>query len=335
MSEVASPQSAAIQAVGLQKTYKSGLFRKKTFEALKGVSFSVNKGEIFGLLGPNGAGKTTFIKVLLGIIRSSGGSADMLGLRAGTRESRRRVGYLPEHLRIRPHHTGLTAMEFYGRLSSLPMSTIKTKRDELLELVGLAARKKDCVKEYSKGMLQRLGLAQALLHDPELIILDEPADGLDPGARADVRSLLSRLKGEGKTIFLNSHLLQEVELICDRVAILDRGNLRFCGAVKEIGQKLTASQGPSRMAINLKLEGEPGVIDAGLKNMNLVKSTSTPDGIREIKIELSNQQEIDETIDNLRRSGVSITGLARHRVSLEDAFLELIKEDHSDKYKLD
>ena len=216
----------ALEIRDLCKTYREGwLFRKK-FEALRGVSFQVEPGEIFGLLGPNGAGKTTIIKILLGIARKTSGEARLLGRPAGHQASRRQVGYLPEHLRMAPHHNAWTALELFGRLSGCSHRQIRVRGAELLKEVGLADRAKDALSKYSKGMLQRLGLAQALLHDPQLLILDEPTDGLDPVGRKDVRTLLTRLKEQGKTVFLNSHLLQEVELVCDRVAILDRGQLR-------------------------------------------------------------------------------------------------------------
>ena len=225
----------AIETHDLAKTYIEGLLRRKRQPALKGVSLRVERGEIFGLLGGNGAGKTTFIKILLGIIRRTAGEAKLLGLPAGDRRGRRQVGYLPgKSARSPPPDRPLTALEYYGHLSNVPSSVIRQRRGDLLEMVGLAARAKDPVRTYSKGMLQRLGLAQAMLHDPDLFILDEPTDGLDPLARSQVRGFLADLKKRGKTIFLNSHILQEVELICDRVAILDKGDLRRVANVAEI-----------------------------------------------------------------------------------------------------
>lgn len=194
-------QSAAIQVNELRKTFREGWIKRRAFEALKGVTFDVRQGEIFGLLGPNGAGKTTFIKILLGIVRKSSGAAALLGHQAGDRRSRQQVGYLPENLRIPRHLTGSTALELYGRLSNLSAAEIRHRRAELLEMVGLSDRARDGVRKYSKGMLQRLGLAQALLHNPDLIILDEPTDGLDPVARSQVRGLLAEIKRQGKTIF--------------------------------------------------------------------------------------------------------------------------------------
>jgi ABC-type Na+ transport system ATPase subunit NatA len=207
-----SETTAAIAIHDLEKIYRHGLFGRKKIPALKGVSLEVPPGEVFGLLGPNGAGKTTLIKVLLGIVRKSSGSATLRPAEI----ARRQVGYLPEHHRIPHHLTGDTALEYYGSLSGMSQSEIRRRRPDLLKRVGLATWGKTPVKKYSKGMLQRLGLAQAMIHDPQLLILDEPTDGVDPVGRAEIRDVLSELRRQGKTVFLNSHLLQEVELVCDR-----------------------------------------------------------------------------------------------------------------------
>ncbi|MFM7072705.1 MAG: ABC transporter ATP-binding protein, partial [Planctomycetota bacterium] len=240
--------AAVIEVDGLRKTYREGWIRRRSLEVLKGLSFTVGPGEIFGLLGPNGAGKTTFIKILLGIVRASGGTATLLGHAAGSRRGRRQVGYLPENLRIARHHTGHSALDYYGWLSGLPLRVVRSRASELLPLVGLAQRASDPVSKYSKGMLQRLGLAQALLHDPQLVILDEPTDGLDPVGRSHVRNVLQQLKQRGKTVFVNSHILQEVELICDRVAILDKGLLRYVGPVHEAALRMATIEAASESA---------------------------------------------------------------------------------------
>ena len=223
----------AVTVRDLAKVYRGGLFRKRV-QALNGVSLDVPRGEIFGLLGPNGAGKTTLIKILLGIVRRSSGSASVLGHVAGDRRGRRSIGYLPESHRIPHHLTGNTALEYYGQLSGMPLAEICAKRDGLLDTVGLGKWGRTPVKNYSKGMQQRLGLAQAMLHDPDLLILDEPTDGVDPVGRAEIRDVLFQLKDRGKTVFLNSHLLQEIELVCDRVAILHAGLVRHVGPVREL-----------------------------------------------------------------------------------------------------
>ena len=319
----------AIETHDLRKTYTEGLIRRKRQEALKGVTLRVERGEIFGLLGGNGAGKTTFIKILLGVIRTNGGDAKLLGFPAGDRRGRKLVGYLPENLRVPRHLTGLTALEYYGHLSNLPSWIIRQKRGDLLEMVGLGPRAKDPVRTYSKGMLQRLGLAQAMLHDPELFILDEPTDGLDPLARSQVRGFLAELKKRGKTIFLNSHILQEVELICDRVAILDQGNLRRIATVAEItsgrggnGQAV----GNEELELHLDLTGPEPLVRQVLGLLPLSGWHSFSPTEHRVVARVVDQPTVDALIDRLRTAGVSIVGLSRRRVSLEDAYLEIVAE---------
>jgi ABC-2 type transport system ATP-binding protein len=309
---------AAIDVRDLKKTYRQGWLGRRSIHALQGVTLRVERGEIFGLLGPNGAGKTTFIKILLGIIRHSAGDASLLGRHVGSRQSRMHVGYLPEHLRIPPHLNAFTALDLYGQMSYLPAKTIRAKREALLHSVGLLERARDSVKKYSKGMLQRLGLAQALLHDPELIFLDEPTDGLDPVGRSHVRNVLNDLKRQGKTIFLNSHILQEVELICDRVAILDRGQVRFLGPVEEVTRQPTTE-------FQFELRGSEQAIKhalAGCVTDSLVWTTE----LCRATVRFSEPSELDRTVDALRAGGISILALARRRITLEDAFLKLVSE---------
>ncbi|MEM6364803.1 MAG: ABC transporter ATP-binding protein, partial [Planctomycetota bacterium] len=221
----ANPLDCPIVSVqGVEKTYRgSRLLRRDSIHALRGVDLTADRGNVFGLLGPNGAGKTTLIKVLLGVIKATAGTASLFGSTAGTAKTRRRVGYLPEALRIDRHHTARTALSFYGKLSGLDPSTIRHRSDELLAIVGLASRDRESVRRFSKGMLQRLGLAQALMHDPDLLVLDEPTDGLDPVGRSEVRGVIERLRDAGKTIFLNSHILHEVEVVCTHLAIMAGG----------------------------------------------------------------------------------------------------------------
>ena len=324
----------AIETRALSKTYVEGLFRRKRIAALKGVSLRVERGEIFGLLGGNGAGKTTFIKTLLGVIRKTSGDAKLLGFPAGHRRGRKLVGYLPENLRIPRHLTGYTALEYYGNLSNVPTSLVWQRSGPLLEKVGLLERAKDPVRTYSKGMLQRLGLAQAMLHDPELFILDEPTDGLDPLARSQVRSYLTELKQQGKTIFLNSHILQEVELICDRVAILDKGVLRRVANVAEITGHRGASVGgngqphdqPEALELHLDLTGPELLIRQSLGALPITTwQPYSPTDFRVIT-RVPNQPDVDQLIDRLRTARISIVGLTRRRVSLEDAYLEIVAE---------
>ena len=314
----------AIESTNLKKTYSSRLIFGEKFEALKGVSFEVKRGEVFGLLGPNGAGKTTFVKILLGIITKSSGSAKLMGYPAGSIAGRSHVGYLPEHLRISSHLTALTALELYGNLSNVPSETIRSKQDELLTLVGLKGREKESVKNFSKGMLQRLGLAQALLHDPKLLMLDEPTDGLDPRARAEMRAIIARLKESGVTIFLNSHLLQEVEMICDSVAILDHGLLRYCGDVSNIGDAVAGS-GDSIVA-DIELSGDLGNLSSMTDGIVFNLTRTTTDNSLSARFEFTNQQQVDSFVDRLRAGNISIVRLTPQKLNLEDVFLKLIQE---------
>src|SRR5262249_52019330 len=197
----------------------------------------VKRGEIFGLLGQNGAGKTTLIKILLGITKLTDGSAVVLGEPAGAVDVRRRIGYLPEDHRFPDYHSASSLLDFYGALLGVPAASRKKYADEMLEMVGLAGRKNYKIRTYSKGMKQRMGIAQALMHRPDLIFLDEPTDGVDPVGRREIRAIMQELKGKGKTIFLNSHLLGEVELICDRVGILQKGEMIREGDIKTLTQQ--------------------------------------------------------------------------------------------------
>jgi ABC-2 type transport system ATP-binding protein len=314
--------SPAIEVQSLQKTYRDGIFGRRRVEALKGVSFRVDRGVIFGLLGPNGAGKTTLIKILLGIVRKSGGSATLLGRAAGDRAGRRSVGYLPENHRIPRHHTGNTALEYYASLSGMSGSDIRQRRPRLLELVGLSQWGRTSVRKYSKGMLQRLGLAQALMHDPELLVLDEPTDGVDPVGRTEMRAVLQRLKDEGKTIFINSHLLQEVELVCDRVGILVQGELRREGLIEEITHRVEAE-------VEITVAGSEQTIRSALAARAITEWTALSSDEFQFAVKLNDQAAVDQCIDELRRGGVSIVNLSRRRDSLEEAFLAIVSQGTS------
>ncbi len=213
----------------------SGLTKRfRKFEALVGVNLSVEPGTVFSLLGQNGAGKTTLIKVLLGILKPSEGSAQVLGFPVGSVQARRKIGYLPEDHRFPEYHTGPSLLEFYGGLQGIPRHERRKRIGYWLDRVGLAGRETVRIRGYSKGMKQRIGLAQALIHDPDLVFLDEPTDGVDPVGRREIRDLMLDLKRMGKTLFLNSHLLGEVELVSDRVAILNQGKMVREGSLAEL-----------------------------------------------------------------------------------------------------
>lgn len=320
-------KTIAIESRTLCKTYREGLIFRKRFDALKQVTFDVSQGEAFGLLGPNGAGKTTFIKILLGIIRKTSGDASLLGFPAGSRKGRELVGYLPEQLRVPPHMTGYTALECFGNLANISNRVIREKRGELLSLVGLADRGKDRVAKYSKGMVQRLGLAQALLNDPQLLVLDEPTDGLDPRARAEVRQIIRGLTEKGVTVFLNSHLLGEVETTCDRVAILNRGELKYCGGVKEIGEFIGTSEAGTKLRV--AVNGNPQDVQSAFDGVpfNIVERTS--ESRFTVEATIKDQHAVDSLVDSLRGRKVSIVGLKKEQISLEDAFLKIVDDPES------
>jgi ABC-2 type transport system ATP-binding protein len=324
-----SPSEPVISVDRLSKVYRSGLIRKKSVHALAGVSVEANRGEIFGLLGPNGAGKTTLIKILLGVIHATGGSATLLGSPAGSLQARRRIGYLPESLRIDRHHTAWSALNFYGQMSGLGRETIRQRGKALLTLVGLDGRDCEPIRRFSKGMYQRLGIAQALLHDPDLLILDEPTDGLDPVGRNEIRRLLLTLKSRGKTIFLNSHILQEVELVCDRVAVMAGGKLRGIGTIEELTQK----RGFPNVSFELAGPTSQNHLRELLASIipsddqyepNRFSIEQVPSGTLRVSINLPDQAAIDKAIDLLRQNGISILAISTPRPSLEDAFLSLV-----------
>lgn len=225
-----------VQALDLRKVYRAGFWLNQKVATLQGCTLSVFQGETFGLLGPNGAGKTTLLKILLGIVRPTAGRALLLGKPIGDRATRQRIGYLPENAYFYDYLTGWEFLQYAAGLFQLPAALQRQRIPELLDRVGLAqsaARKKQ-MRHYSKGMLQRIGMAQALINDPELVFLDEPMSGLDPLGRYQIREIIQSLKAQGKTVFFNSHVLSDVEQICDRVAILARGEILCMGAIDEL-----------------------------------------------------------------------------------------------------
>lgn len=231
-----SQRPVVVQTRDLRKTYRTGFWLTRKIQPLKGCSLDVYQGETFGLLGPNGAGKTTLLKLLLGIVRPTSGGGALLGHPLGDRDIKRKIGYLPENPYFYDYLTGWEFLQYTAGLFEIPRSVQKQRIPELLDLVGLArsAATKKQLRQYSKGMLQRVGMAQALINDPELVFLDEPMSGLDPMGRYQMREIILSLKAQGKTIFFNSHVLSDVELICDRIAILARGELICVGSISEL-----------------------------------------------------------------------------------------------------
>jgi ABC-2 type transport system ATP-binding protein len=306
----------AISSTSLSKVYRNGILNRNPVSALEDFSLEVQSGQIFSLLGPNGAGKTTFIKILLSLAHPTSGSASILGEQLPSVRVRSRIGYLPENHRYPGYLTGEQVLRLFGRLSGVPHSTIETRITPLMQMVGMDQWKTMKVKKYSKGMLQRVGLAQALINEPEAIFLDEPTDGVDPVGRKEIRDILRNLKNQGKTIFLNSHLLSEVELVSDRVAILNKGKLLKTGTVDE----LTTAGSQYQIGFVPPLPEALRIEAAAL----VLPVSYGPD---QLTAELKTTQELNRLIDLLRKHGVEITSIVRQRSTLEESFLSLLKRE--------
>jgi ABC-2 type transport system ATP-binding protein len=279
--------------------------------ALQGVSISVGHGEIYSLLGPNGAGKTTFIKCLLGIVFPTSGTGNILGYPLGAIKAKERIGYLPENHRYPLHLTGEQVLSYFGKLSGVASPTLEKRIDETLDIVGMKEWRNTRVRKYSKGMMQRIGLAQALINDPNLIILDEPTDGVDPVGRKEIREVLVRLRDSGKTIFLNSHLLSEVERISDRVAIMQSGKMITEGTVHD----LTLSKNQYELKVSAH---------DGLSLPSILKDAVLREQDGQCDVAFGSLQELNAAIDSLRANNILIESLVPKRTSLEDIFIKLI-----------
>lgn len=296
---------AAIQIEHLSKSYGK-------FEALAGVSLDVAKGSVFGLLGPNGAGKSTLVKSLLTIVRPSKCRGRMLGKPIAHRPTLARIGYLPEHARFPEYLTGRQIIAFSAALAKTPAKTTSSRIDQLLEIVGMrewADRKNGT---YSKGMRQRIGLAQALINEPDIVFLDEPTDGVDPSGRIEIRKLIERMRDDGRTVFVNSHLLGEVEQVADQVAIMARGKIIEQGAVHDLtridNQYQLRTLGP--VPLNMKDELEA-------RGWRVAGDT--------ICLHADDATGIQSLIDHLRRADLAIREINELRSSLEDVFLKAVQ----------
>jgi ABC-2 type transport system ATP-binding protein len=291
--------------------------------ALDGLDLKVPLGSVFGLLGPNGAGKTTLVKMALGIAHPTGGAVSILGRPGGDVAVRSRVGYLPENHRYPAHLTGAQVLDFFGRLSGLREPERSVRVEGLLRRVRMEEWRATPVRKYSKGMMQRLGLAQAILNDPDLLILDEPTDGVDPVGRREIRDLLLEQKARGATIFLNSHLLSEVERLCDRVAILKSGKLVREGGVDELTRPKSAWEidlrGPGTAAVAAIIAATPGLRPLP------PAAGGAPAGAAALEFEGA-PEEMNRAIDALRAGGVSIDGVRPRRESLEEVFVKIVRD---------
>ena len=298
----------AIETQGLRKLYGDVL-------AVGGLTLQVPQGEVFGFLGPNGAGKTTSIKMLLGLVAPSAGSARLLGEPLGSRPARARIGFLPEHFRF---HDWLTAGEFltlHGELYGMAKERLRQRIQELLDLVGLAPFEHKLLRTYSKGMLQRIGLAQALLNDPRLVFLDEPTSGLDPVGRRLVRDIIRDLRQKGTTVFLNSHLLSEVEITCDRVAFIKQGEVLRTSQLKSL------VEGETSVTIRCS-EPAPETL-SGLEQLG--KNIRT-DGDT-ITLTVSEEAALPAITRYLVAQGLDIYAITPQRLSLEDLFIQVVGTD--------
>ena len=305
-----------LETTGLTKVYSSA-FGKKKVQALTDLTLCVAPGTIFGLLGPNGAGKTTLVKLLLGITYPTVGSAKLLGQDINNYKIKSKVGYLPENHKYPPYLNGGEVLKFFGKLSGLENRYLDKRIDELLDMMKLLKWKKTKIKAYSKGMMQRLGLAQAMINDPEVIFLDEPTDGVDPIGRKEIRDILLELKKQSKTIFLNSHLLSEVEMITDRVGILNKGKLLREGTVQELTEK------KEEYLLSVDENADVSSID----DINNKIITKLNEGRYSLRV--SDTAELNRIIDGLRNKGIMINEIIKHKNTLEEMFISLIQE--SDK----
>lgn len=306
--------TAAVEAENLSKTY-THVWRKPA-RALENVSVRVEPGVIFGLLGANGAGKTTLVKILLGLVRPTGGKAHVLGKSPANARMRRRIGYLPEQMRLPEYMKAESFLRYMGRLNGVGHAAIRRRIPALLELVGLPGEKK-FLKEYSKGMQQRLGLAQALLNQPELLFLDEPTEGLDPLGRKQVRDLLVSLRSGGKTIFLNSHLLSEIELVCDHVLILNKGAVARAGTP----QDFTKHTGEYRVRVAEASEAARAAVAEIAGNAEWKE--------RSVSFAPRDRAHLNALIDRLRAAQVEIEAVEPVHSTLEEYFIEVVTGENS------
>ena len=312
------PEPPAIRVQGLTKTYASAFGRKRV-RALVDFSLEVEVGEIFGLLGPNGAGKTTLVKMLLGIVRPTAGEASLFDVPVRQPNARTRIGFLPENHRFPDFLTAGETLDLYARLAKVPAAERKKRIPELLDLVRMTPWRDTKIRKFSKGMMQRLGLAQALMNAPDLLVLDEPTDGVDPIGRREIRDLIVRLRDAGTTIFLNSHLLSEVEQVCTRVAILNKGHLVRKGTVAE----LTAVD----RVYELAATPIPAAVLASLGGLLTRAEDASDAALRRYRLATRDRAHLNEVIDALRGAGVEIEAVTPLRRSLEEYFIDVIESD--------
>jgi ABC-2 type transport system ATP-binding protein len=301
----------AIEILGLEKTYSVGFWRKRPKCALKPLTLNVEEGEIFGFLGPNGAGKTTTLKMLMGLVFPTGGSARILGMDVNDPQVKAQIGFLPEQPYFYDYLTAHELLAYYGRLSGVGGKDLSQRVEKVLERVGLRDVSGVQLRKFSKGMLQRVGIAQAILHEPKVVFFDEPMSGLDPMGRREVRDLMEQLKQEGKTVFFSTHILSDAEALCDRVAVIHLGELRAVGAVADL---TSGVQG------KIEMVWRGTTVPASIKALG-GECHVTGDTVRAV---LSEESQ-DLAVDALRRERLHLVSLVPVRTTLEQYFVEKLK----------
>lgn len=330
-----SDKGLVIDVKGVEKRYG------RKVHALKGIDLKVHRGEVFGLLGPNGAGKSTLVKCMLTVVRPTAAAGTLLGRPLGHKPTLSQVGYLPEHARFPSHLTGRQVVSFFGQMAKMPRDLCKKRTDELIDLVGATDYADRKVGGYSKGMQQRIGLAQAMVNDPDLVVLDEPTDGVDPVGRRDIREVLKQIRDRGKTVFVNSHLLSELEVICDRVAILVNGKVAQQGKIDD----LTIDQRYYRVTFdwtreNAKPDGVAKALGIEMKESEQRQGIPVLRGKREgvwfelygpnLSVGVDHPKDAWPIIDKLRGGGLMIRGVQPMKPSLEDLFMQVADQASSD-----
>ena len=306
--------ASAVRVDEVVKDFRPG-FGLRRKRVLHGISFGVEDGEIFGFVGPNGAGKTTTLKVLMGLIKATGGQASILGHDVSETEFRRHVGFLPENPYFYDYLSGREILSFYGRLCGVSRKECEERAERLLDWVGLSHAADARLRTYSKGMQQRVGIAQALVHDPKAVFLDEPMSGLDPIGRAEIRDLILRLRSEGKTVFMNTHILSDVETICDRVAIIVKGRIRHEGA---IGEFLHADAHETDLVVS----SLPADAAATLEERMSAQLRSLGDRM-EVRVA---EKATNDALRVIIEAGAEVVSVTPRRESLESVFLSAVEE---------
>lgn len=308
---------AVVEIKNLTKDYEVGFWRKRKVRALDDLSLSIDRGQIFGFLGANGAGKTTTLKLLMRLIFPTSGSAQILGHDIQDVNMHQRIGYLPENPYFYDYLTAREFLDYCAEIFGYPAAARKKRAADLLARVRLDEKRWDTqLRKFSKGMLQRVGLAQSLVNDPEIVFLDEPMSGLDPVGRREVRDLIATLREEGKTVFMCSHILSDIEVLCDRVAILKRGKLAQVGLLDELRK---TTEGPSRMEVLAT------GTDANKLKQHLSKASITPTP-RGLRIEVSSESEIDGVLAALRKVNGKVVSVQPVTLSLEELFIDQREE---------